>query len=163
MGRKTTIDLMKEAMKFSAGHFTIFSATEREALHGHNFTVGASLVAEIPDDGLLFDYGVYKHRLIEICREYNEIFLLPDRSPYLRIERGETQTLAHFNGVAIPFLNSDVKVLPISNVTVEELAFLLLDSVVEFRKEQGHDAISEIVVKVFSGPGQSASAVWPDA
>ena len=81
----------------------------------------------------------------------------------MRIERGETQTLAHFNGVAIPFLNSDVKVLPIRHVTVEELALLLLDSVVEFRKEQGHDAISEIVVKVFSGPGQSASAVWPDA
>ena len=45
--RTTTLELYKEEMKFSAGHFTIFSATERENLHGHNFSV---YVAPCADD-----------------------------------------------------------------------------------------------------------------
>ncbi|EQD50251.1 hypothetical protein B1A_13514, partial [mine drainage metagenome] len=36
--RSVEVDLSKERMKFSAGHFTVFSASERENLHGHNFT-----------------------------------------------------------------------------------------------------------------------------
>ena len=43
----TTIELHKEAMKFSAGHFTIFGPDRREPLHGHNFTVKAEITAEI--------------------------------------------------------------------------------------------------------------------
>ena len=35
----TTVELQKESMKFSAGHTTIFSATEREPLHGHMYQV----------------------------------------------------------------------------------------------------------------------------
>ena len=41
MTQLTTIELSKEYLKFSAGHFTVFSATERERLHGHNFSVSA--------------------------------------------------------------------------------------------------------------------------
>ena len=39
MNDTVTIRLAKENMKFSAAHFTIFSASERERLHGHNFRV----------------------------------------------------------------------------------------------------------------------------
>ena len=37
--KTTTIGLQKKNMKFSVGHFTIFSATKRERLHRHNFNV----------------------------------------------------------------------------------------------------------------------------
>ena len=50
----TTIELFKEDMKFSAAHYTIFSATERETLHGHNFNVHAAITAQIHDLGMLF-------------------------------------------------------------------------------------------------------------
>lgn len=158
--QETLIELYKENMKFSAGHFTVFSATERERLHGHNYTVYASLTSRVGEDGLAVDYGIYKHQLVKMCRAYNEYFLLPSRSPYLRLEERGDQLIAHFNGDEIPFLKKDVLILPIANVTIEQLSGLLLQELCEFRDAQGHDVISAMTVKVFTGPGQSASSTW---
>ena len=57
-------------------------------------------------------------------------------------------------------LKQDVLILPVSNVTLEELAAAFLDKVNAFRSASRHEQILEIVVRVFSGPGQSASARW---
>jgi 6-pyruvoyltetrahydropterin/6-carboxytetrahydropterin synthase len=160
MKRSTTIELYKESMKFSAGHFTVFSATERERLHGHNFTVRAQVTGLVGDNGLAFDYGIYKHELIRICRSYNEIFMLPTLCPHLRIEERGPQVIAHFNGEEIPFLVKDVMLLPLRNISVEELAHLLLGRVLEFKDQRGDADIEKIVVQVFTGPGQGASATW---
>ena len=158
----STIELFKEAMKFSAGHFTIFSATRRERLHGHNFTVYCALTGEVDANGLLGDYVYYRQRLIDLCREWNEVFLLPGRSPHLRIEhdREAGRINAIFNGQTIPFLASDVLVLPVTNVTLEELSRALLDEVLRDREVLARDRIHAVVVKVSSGPGQMASCQW---
>ena len=63
MERLTTIYIDKESHKFSAAHFTIFSASERERLHGHNFSVAARIVAPVDANGLTGDYAVYKAQL----------------------------------------------------------------------------------------------------
>lgn len=115
----TTIELAKEAMKFSAGHFTIFSASERERLHGHNFTVYAAITGPVDDNGMLTDYVPVKRALFELCAEYNEYFLLPGESPHLRLREEGVMVIAEFNGEDIPFRRGDVRVLPIRNVTVE--------------------------------------------
>ena len=38
------IEIAKQALNFSAAHFTIFSQTEREDLHGHNFRWNVNLL-----------------------------------------------------------------------------------------------------------------------
>ena len=162
MSRTTVIELHKEEMKFSAGHFTIFSATERERLHGHNFRVHAALTCEVADDGLAFDYAIYKRKIFDMCREWNEYFMLPEHSPHLRLEHTDEYLIAHFNGERLPFLYKDVLILPVTNVTVEELSRLVLQRLVEYRKAEGHALVSGIEVKIFSGPGQSASATWSE-
>ena len=88
MNERVTIRLAKQNMKISAGHFTIFSATERERLHGHNFTVEVDIEARMLGNGMCFDYGHYKDRVVALCRELNEWVILPTRSPHLRIEEG---------------------------------------------------------------------------
>src|SRR5690348_3989482 len=118
----TTIELFKEAMKFSAGHFTIFSADRRERLHGHNFTVQVILTGEPDANGMMGDYGIFKKIVFDLCRGLDEYFLLPGQSPYLQLHEEGAHLFAEFNGERIPFLRSDVLVLPIRNVTVEELA-----------------------------------------
>ena len=40
-----TNEIAKEALNFSAGHVTMFSATEREDLHGHNWRVACEITA----------------------------------------------------------------------------------------------------------------------
>jgi len=160
MAALTRLELAKEAMKFSAGHFTIFDATHRERLHGHNFTVSAAITSGIDANGLAVDYGIYKQFLLRLCQEHNEYFLLPGHSPHLRLGYLDTQVHAHFNGEVIPFLASDIRVLPVRNITLEEMAPYLLAQLLAFREASGHHQVVAAELKVSSGPGQSANACW---
>jgi len=155
--RTTTIELYKEEMKFSAGHFTIFSATQRENLHGHNFSVYVALEGVVGDNGMLADYGVYKRWIIDRCKLWNETFLLPGESPHLIIERSDQHVTALFNGERIPFLHRDVTVLPAKNITHEELARLFGEGLCADTARLQQDRIVGVVVKCASGPGQEAS------
>lgn len=155
-GDVVTIRLAKENMKFSAAHFTIFNATERERLHGHNFRVEADIEARMLGNGMCFDYGIYKDRIVALCRELNEWTILPTRSRYLRIEDAGEHVYAHFGGERIPFLRGDVLLLPIENATLEEFAHWFLQRLGEDRAALRAHGIAAIEVRVFSGPGQSA-------
>ena len=155
----TTIEIQKEYLHFSSAHFTLFSATERENLHGHNFQVGAEIEAAVDDTGLCFDYNLIKDALRDICNELDEQMLLPEQSPWLQVERNETHTIAHFNGEAITFLNRDAMTLPIRNITVEELAGWILTrvrSAPSVRKLP----IRKLLIRVASGADQWARSVW---
>lgn len=160
MIRLSRIELSKEDMKFSAGHFTIFSATERERLHGHNFAVSAEFLAEVGAEGMCFDYGVYKAELRALCSEWDERFILAGKSPHLVIEEDGEHVWALFDGKRIPFLASDVLILPIANATLEEFSLLLLHALADDEEMLRQRGVHEIVVKVSSGPGQSASSLW---
>jgi 6-pyruvoyltetrahydropterin/6-carboxytetrahydropterin synthase len=156
--RTTTIELFKEEMKFSAGHFTMFSATERENLHGHNFTVFVALEGAVGASGMLADYGGYKRWIIERCHQWNETFLLAGQSPWLTIERpADGSICARFADERIPFLPRDVTVLPVANVTLEELARLFGEGLCADVDRLRRDRIVSVTVKCASGPGQWAS------
>lgn len=156
MNDAVTIRLAKENMKFSAAHFTVFSATERERLHGHNFRVEADIEARMLGNGMCFDYGIYKDRVVALCRELNEWMILPTESPHLRIEEDGEHVFALFDGQRIPFLRADVLLLPIANATLEEFAAWFLARLGEDREALRAHSIDAIEVRVFSGPGQSA-------
>ena len=68
----TCIEISKEDLKFSGAHFTIFSATERERLHGHNFKVSLLLTADVGDNGMCFSYVEIKTRLRKLCAQLDE-------------------------------------------------------------------------------------------
>ena len=155
----TRIEISKEYLNFSAGHFTLFSATERENLHGHNFQIRAAVTAAVGDDGLAFDYVVLKRVLKALCDQLDERVLLPQRSPHLRLEYQEGMVLALFADERIPFLERDVLPLPIRNVTIEELAALLLTRLRDCPELVGQD-IRGIELGVSSGLGQWAFSSW---
>lgn len=160
--RVTKIELFKQAMNFSAGHFTIFSESERENLHGHNFSVYVMFEAEVMENGIAFNYNIYKKIILDICQLLDQVVLLPLKSPYLRIEESDEYIYAFFNGrkEKIPFLRRDVKLLPMRNITVEELSqWFLQQLLVDVEKNQEH-FIQAVEVKIFSGPGQSGSSFW---
>jgi len=160
MERLTTIELAKEYLKFSAAHFTIFSATERERLHGHNFRVAAELIAPVGDNGMCFSYKVFKRKLESLCDALDEYLLLPSDSPYLEIAEAGREYLVEFNGEQMRFLKSDTLLLPIRNATVEEYAHYLLGELrADIEAMQQYD-IREITIRVSSGPGQWGSARW---
>lgn len=153
------IEISKQALNFSAAHFTIFSATEREDLHGHNFQVECELVSPIDDNGLIFDYAVIKRVVKRLCDELDEKTILPETSPYLSLSTEGDYLIAHYSDEKIPFLPRDVITLPIANASVEELSHYILDRMLAL-PEIAKEDIREMTIKVSSSPGQNGSAIW---
>ena len=151
--RKFEIEIVKESLHFSAAHFTIFDATRRENLHGHNFQVQATIEGEIGKDGLTFDYSIIKDILQRECDRLDEKTLLPNLSPFLQLSETPDYVQAKFGNESIPFLPRDVLLLPVRNITVEELSNWFLDRLLENKVLQGLP-IERIALRVASGSGQ---------
>lgn len=160
MTRIASLEIHKDELAFSAGHFTIFSATEREQLHGHNYNVSLKMDLTVGANGLSFDYRYYKHKLEILCKEIDTFFLLPAHSPYLTIEDAGDYWMAEFNQKKIPFLKEDVKILPVTNVTIEELSHWMLSKLTSNLDELKQHGIHSLTLNVFNGPGQSGGARW---
>ncbi len=156
----TTVELQKETMKFSAGHTTIFSATEREPLHGHMYNVYLALTTMVEENGMTFDYRYYKERIHKLCKYLNQTFLMPQNSPFLEFSEDKEYYYFVFNHKKIPFLKEDVTLMPLSNITVEELSRWFVNELIKDQEELEKHRIQKVVVKVFSAPGQSASHEW---
>jgi len=160
MSYLTTVELQKESMKFSVGHTTIFSATEREPLHGHMYSVYLALTTRVEENGMTFDYRYYKKRIQSLCKQLNQTFLMPQYSPYLEYAEDEDYYYFTFNHKKIPFLKEDVLLMPLTNITVEELSRWFVSELIKNEQELSQNRIDKILIKVYSAPGQSASHEW---
>jgi 6-pyruvoyltetrahydropterin/6-carboxytetrahydropterin synthase len=160
MNKLATIELYREDLNFSAGHFTIFSATEREKLHGHNYQIHAAITTLVPENGLRFDYRYYHNKIKEVCQELNLCFLLPTESQYLKIEDAGQYYHAHFNQEVIPFLKADVRLIPIANTTVEELSHWFIGQLTQDKIELEKNAVQTMTIKIASNAGRAGSATW---
>ena len=153
------IEIHKEAHHFSCAHFTIFSATERENLHGHNYTVRARAQCTIADSGLCFNYNELKGMIETICKSLDETTLIPSLSPYLSIRSEKNYVCVDFADETLKFLHRDIKVLDVRNISVEELVnwfIAKLTSTKQFRAL----SIIRFELSVSSGPSESATATW---
>ena len=158
--RVATLEVHKEEFSFSAGHFTIFSATDREHLHSNNYYVSVAFEFKIEHNGLSFDYRHYKKKILSLCEQLDRRFLLAGQSPYLQLEEDGDYCYAYFDNKKLPFLKEDVVVLPLTNITIEELSYWFLQKLLGDKSELTQHAIQSIQVKVYNGPGQSGGARW---
>ncbi|MBN8540233.1 MAG: 6-carboxytetrahydropterin synthase [Deltaproteobacteria bacterium] len=121
------IYIQKESYKFSATHFTIFSATQAERLHGHNYAVGVECeLADLNNLGMGFEFNTLKPHIKKLADHWDEHILIAGRNPFIssRSEMlGETEhQVFEFNGRSYRFPKDEVRILPVSNITSEELA-----------------------------------------
>lgn len=157
MERLTTLYIDKESHKFSAAHYTIFSATDRERLHGHNYSVSARIVAPMGNNGFSADYNVYKTLLKTLCDSLDEYMVLAADSPFQKIEEDGQYYRVIFADDEMLFLKSDTLVLPIRNATVEEFSHYLLQKLIE---DSVDEDLREVELCVASGPGQKGCSIW---
>lgn len=160
MSYLTTVKLHKESMKFSAGHTTIFSATHREPLHGHIYGVYLALTTRVEENGMTFDYRYYKERIHVLCRHLNQTFLMPQFSPFLEYAEDDDYYYFTFNHKKMSFLKEDITLMPLTNITVEELSRWFVNELIKDTDELDRHRIERLVVKISSAPGQSASHDW---
>jgi len=160
MAKQTTIVIEKQVQHFSSAHFTVFSATSRERLHGHNFRIAVSITGDIDDNGLCFDYAVYKKVLKDICAKYDEYTLIAEKSPHLTITSDETFYYVEHNKIVMPLLKTDTILLPVLNVTIEELSHYLLAEILGDYTMVDELKINAFEMRVSSGPNQWGVASW---
>ena len=118
------LHLAKENFKFSCSHFTIMSAKTAERLHGHNYHV--EVLVEVkklsPDLGFAFDFNDLKPEIKKVCDQLDERILIPEKSPYLDINKSKNNIEVTFQKKFYSFPAEDVCMMPMVNVTSEELA-----------------------------------------
>ena len=155
------IRLAKESFKFSASHFTIFGPGESERLHGHNYYVAAEIgIRQLRADiGMAFDFNLVKPVLARICKELDEYVLLAGTSDYLKFQEAESSVTVSFAKKVYSFPVEDVKILPVCNVTSEELAVWIGQKFQdELSKLIAHVVITDLAISVEETRGQCV--VW---
>ena len=159
MQQTVCIKLENQSLHFSVAHFTVFSKTERERLHGHNYTVCAEAKADIGDDGLAFDYNELKQALRKECQALDEYTLIAEQCPFLSVsENGDFYEIEH-DGNIMMLLKSDTLLLPMRNITLEEMGTYFIEQL----KAKGvfeRLRIKFLSLEVASGPGQSVSTIF---
>ncbi len=116
------IFLEKEYFKFSCAHFLIFADGSKERLHGHNYHVQVEIEGDLSEAGLVIDFLHAKPVVRELCDFLDEHWLLPGEHPELKIEtRGDhTEVVYRESHYRVP--SDEIRVLPINNSSVENLA-----------------------------------------
>ena len=112
------------------------------------------------DNGLCFDYAIYKKILQELCHRYDEYTLIAECSPHLTISSDDTYHHITHNNVTMMLLKSETILLPVRNVTIEELSHYLLGEVLGDYKLVDELKIHEFEMRVSSGPDQWGVARW---
>jgi 6-pyruvoyltetrahydropterin/6-carboxytetrahydropterin synthase len=146
------IELMK-GLGFSAAHF-IIGHEKCEHLHGHNWCIGVTVEGEPDERGLIVDFLELKRFLKQLCDSYDHRVLLPGNNSALKRLSEGASTRISVHGREFEFPSEDVVWLPVVNTTVEELARVVADEVVE---NLPHPNVRRITVWVEESPGQSAT------
>lgn len=154
------IQLAKEDFKFSGSHFTIFGPGRAERLHGHNYQVRCELALKSLDVslGMAFDFNDVKPLLREITRSLDEYVLLPENSPYLSVTPFEDRVRVQFANKRYELPAEDVRLLPMTNVTSEELARWIaveLSSRLMSERPEAAGKIANLSIAVEETRGQS--------
>src|SRR5215472_12461137 len=123
-------------LEFSAAHFITFEG-DCEPLHGHNYGVRVEAEGELTADSYVFDFVVLKNIVRSLIKEWDHRFLLPTRSPHLRLtERDDAWDIAHGEHTRYSMPRAAVVPLAIDNATAERLAELLAGQIVAVLRER---------------------------
>lgn len=160
MSRLATIEIHDDALKFSAGHLMHLSSTVRETMHGHDYKVSASFMIAIKEQGMNFDCRVYKEKMKKLCEKLDYHFILPGNSPYLKITKNKNKFILIAKKETLTFAKKDAIILPITNVTLEELSYWFLSKLLISKKEILSYGISSLIIKVTNGRGESGASEW---
>ncbi|MDG1499012.1 MAG: 6-carboxytetrahydropterin synthase [Planctomycetota bacterium] len=134
-----SIDLAKEAFRFSGAHFLIFPDGSAERLHGHNYRVFVTVECALSEFGLVIDFNQIKPLVKTLVDELDEHWLIPGEHPELTCvhkseadgaqEGGEYEVAYRKRRYLAPA--AEIIVLPVNNVSVENLASWIADQLIE--------------------------------
>ena len=150
------VHVTKDYLVFSSAHFITFAGHRCEALHGHNYRVGVTLVGDLDPEGwYVVDFSIVKKIMRRLCDEIDHKVLLPLSNPKLTLtEEGNAIAVAYMGTARYVFPRGDCALLPVPNTTVEMLAQYLAGRLRTELPDFAH--VATIEVEVEESFGQSA-------
>ena len=154
------LHLEKDTFKFSCAHFTIFNATSKEPLHGHNYRVSLSI--GLRDEAFvdIVNFVDVKAILKRLCDDWDERILIPQASDYVEASERDTSIDVVACGKTYSFPRDETILLDLPNITAECLAKELADRLVSAIRRKSVPSflhIHEVEVRVDETDGQGAS------
>ena len=141
---------------------TVFPDGTKERLHGHGYQ--AALTAHLKSYAFdqMVPFSVFKQALSEICARWDEKVLLGETCPFLKIEaRSQSEIAFSLCGKTYRLPADEVQLLPVDNITVENLAAEVLRRLVSaLRKSHALTQVAALEIRVDESEGQGASSYW---
>jgi 6-pyruvoyltetrahydropterin/6-carboxytetrahydropterin synthase len=153
---KHRILIAREQYKFSCAHMTVFPDGTKERLHGHNYSIAVALELDRIDLPAMLPFRAIKNVLGELCAAWKERVIVAQHNPHLVIVRDDQEFEFTLCGERYVVPRGDALLLPIDNVTVENLAAHVAELLgAKIAPLSPH--VKTIEVTVGEHPGQGAS------
>jgi 6-pyruvoyltetrahydropterin/6-carboxytetrahydropterin synthase len=157
----TTLHLAKQNFKFSAAHFLIFDEKHAEKLHGHNYQVRVDVKTPLEQtgnsSGYFVDFNVLKKMIKTRLDLWDEVVLLPELHPDLKVKKNKKSLEVHFRERFYVFPANEVVLLPVNNTSVEQLSRILAE---DFYREFKKFGVLKVKVYVEETRGQGAATTY---
>jgi len=147
----------RDYLVFSCAHFVVGEKII-EPLHGHNYKLQINVFGEQGKNNMIIDFHIIKNVLQPIVDELDHHVLIPTENRFLEIIENENSIIVrvpHFNK-EYEFPREDVKLLPIENVTVEEISHYFV-KMLTWHKALKKENIDRVTVTVFDYKGQGVT------
>jgi 6-pyruvoyltetrahydropterin/6-carboxytetrahydropterin synthase len=150
------ISIAREQYKFSCGHMTVFPDGRKERLHGHNYTVAVAIELCRIDHENMLEFDVVRTALVDLCSSLRERTLLARDNPRFELVRDDGLEIEfRLCGQRYVLPRQDVLLLPIDNVSVEQLAAYATEQLAGALRSQPVATALEVTIE--ESPGQGAS------
>ncbi|MFO7678040.1 MAG: 6-pyruvoyl tetrahydropterin synthase family protein [Thermoplasmatota archaeon] len=151
MSLRLEIDGWQAGIRFSSAHL-IPGHVKCHVLHGHTYAIHLRIYGEKNTHGFLIDFSEIKSVLKSIAYQLDHKVLVPKANKAFTVENNEIHASCNNKKYIFPF--QDCVILPIDNVTAENLAEYILSEVL--KKIHLPLTISSLEIGVDEGVGQGA-------
>ena len=164
MNERFQVRLRKAVHVFCAGHFITLTDDLCEAVHGHNWLVGADVEGPPDRHGMVVDFIKLRDLLSAITSRLDHHMLLPTQNRHLTVER-TAATGGHAAEVTVRFKDrrwvfpaDECVLLPVENTTAEWIARWIGQELLAAMAAAGSPVTGTLRIEVDECLGQSA--VW---
>lgn len=122
MGERYHVEVTKDSLVFSAGHFVTFAGGVCERIHGHNWRVRVEVEGPLDENRYVFDFIALRDHTKAIVDRLDHRMLLPTQSKRIHVAVEGKQAVARFEDRLWSFPAEECVLLPVENTTAELIA-----------------------------------------